>query len=111
MTDNINDFLEDEIEKHVFKGMDEIIDLLKKHSIYEYNFSGRNLIFNAIGNIRFKITDNDSEYQIRVAKDESIPFMDENIDSLDKLLRLINRWIMIYKKSYTDPEEHWPDWN
>jgi len=111
LADDINDFLGvDEGDK--FKGLDEIVKLLKQHSIYKYKLSGCCLTFIAVGNIKFKVIYTSGKgYRIKVAKDAALPFMDEAVLKLSDLIRLINRWIMIYKRSYTDPVEYWPDWN
>lgn len=105
MIDNINDFLDDENEQN-FDGLNDVIELLKKHSIYNYKLIGNKLKFVVVGNIKFKITNNENNYRIVVAKDNVIPFMDNSIDSLKEMLNIINRWILIYRRSYTDPEEH-----
>jgi len=159
MANDIDDFLEDEKEQ-TFEGLSEIIELIKKHSIYNYEVLGNQLTFIAVGNTRFRVTyvkkgicpecgketnfnrlsrvyfkfcspkcssqsletkrkikltinkrDDEYGYHIRVANDEFLPLMDDFINSLADLKTIMNRWISIYKKSYTDPDEHQPDWD
>ena len=110
MANDIDDFLGDD-DDQIFKGLDEIVSLLKQHSIYKYKISNNILTFIAVGNIKFKIVNTDKGYRIKVAKDSSLPFIDEKVKSLSDLIKLINRWIMIYKRSYTNPVEYWPDWD
>jgi len=111
LADDINDFL-GESKEETFEGLDDIIQLLKEHSIYKYKLLGNCLTFIAVGNIKFKVIYTFGKgYRIKVAKDAALPFMDEVVSKISDLVKLINRWIMIYKRSYTDPVEYWPDWN